>query len=261
MTSSEVIALDKPKKKLFSLIMCSFIRTFVPEMKTGIIVAMEKEFVQLKTLLDEPRAEKRHGRHYIIGHINDNEIIMMQCGIGKVNAAVGTSELINAYHPDLIISTGVAGGADTSLEVMNVVVSTECTYHDVYCGSEVEYGQLIGTPARFKAPKDLVEKALSVNKKESNNTVVSGLIVTGDWFVDSQEKMRSILEKFPDAKAVDMESCAIAHTCHLNHIPFISFRIISDIPLKDNKAAQYFDFWARMAEGSFNVTRHFLEEL
>jgi adenosylhomocysteine nucleosidase len=174
---------------------------------------------------------------------------------------VGTTELISTYHPDLIISTGVAGGADISLEVMNVVVSTECTYHDVYCGSEVEYGQLIGTPARFKTTKNLVEKALEVNKKESSNTVVSGLIVTGDWFVDSQEKMRSILEKFPDAKAVDMESCAIAHTCHLYQIPFISFRIISDIPLKDNKASQYFDFWSRMAEGSFNVTKRFLELL
>ena len=113
----------------------------------------------------------------------------------------------------------------------------------------------------FKIAKNLVDKALEVNKKETNNTVVSGLIVTGDWFVDSQEKMRSILEKFPDAKAVDMESCAIAHTCHLYQTPFISFRIISDIPLKDNKAAQYFDFWARMAEGSFNVTKRFLELL
>lgn len=261
MASPKVLALDKQRKIRFSLILCSFIRTFATEMKIGIIVAMEKEFVQLKTLLDEPRAEKHHGRHYILGHINNNEMIMMQCGIGKVNAAVGTTELISTYHPDLIISTGVAGGADISLEVMNVVVSTECTYHDVYCGSEVEYGQLIGTPARFKTAKNLVEKALEVNKKESSNTVVSGLIVTGDWFVDSQEKMRSILEKFPDAKAVDMESCAIAHTCHLYQIPFISFRIISDIPLKDNKASQYFDFWSRMAEGSFNVTKRFLELL
>ena len=79
--------------------------------------------------------------------------------------------------------------------------------------------------------------------------------------MDTKEKMSSILEHFPEAKAVDMESCAIAHTCHLYHTPFISFRIISDIPLKDNKASMYFDFWARMAEGSFNVTRHFLESL
>ena len=77
----------------------------------------------------------------------------------------------------------------------------------------------------------------------------------------SKEKMRSILEHFPQAMAVDMESCSIAQTCHIYKTPFISFRIISDVPLKDTKAQQYFDFWAKMAEGSFNVTKAFLESL
>ena len=198
-----------------------------------------------------------HDKYGQYGGIALNNVDMVNTG---KDAFISTGRLTGVRN----LTTNrlyVTGGADISLEVMNVVVSTECTYHDVYCGSEVEYGQLIGTPARFKTAKNLVEKALEVNKKESSNTVVSGLIVTGDWFVDSQEKMRSILEKFPDAKAVDMESCAIAHTCHLYQIPFISFRIISDIPLKDNKASQYFDFWSRMAEGSFNVTKRFLELL
>ena len=88
-----------------------------------------------------------------------------------------------------------------------------------------------------------------------------GLIVSGEWFVDTKEKMQSILETFPEAKAVDMESCSIAQTCHKYGVPFISFRIISDIPLKDNKAQMYFDFWKTMADGSFNVTRAFLESL
>ncbi len=89
----------------------------------------------------------------------------------------------------------------------------------------------------------------------------AGQIVSGEWFVDSKEKMRSILEHFPHAMAVDMESCSIAQTCHIYKTPFISFRIISDVPLKDTKAQQYFDFWAKMAEGSFNVTKAFLEKL
>jgi adenosylhomocysteine nucleosidase len=85
--------------------------------------------------------------------------------------------------------------------------------------------------------------------------------VSGDWFVDSREKMNEVLSHFPEAKAVDMESCAIAQTCHVYETPFISFRIISDVPLKDTKAAQYFNFWDRMAEGSFEVTRHFLQAI
>ena len=227
-------------------------------MKIGIIVAMEKEFVQLKTLLDEPRAEQHHGRHYILGHINNNEMIMMQCGIGKVNAAIGTTELISTYHPDLIISTGVAGGADISLEVMNVVVSTECTYHDVYCGSEVEYGQLVGMPAFYTAPAELIDKALHLS---CDTPVHGGLMVSGDWFVDSQEKMRGILKNFPLAIAVDMESCAIAQVCHLREVPFISFRVISDIPLRDTDASQYHDFWNTIADQSFQVTKTFVEQL
>jgi adenosylhomocysteine nucleosidase len=86
-------------------------------------------------------------------------------------------------------------------------------------------------------------------------------MVSGDWFVDTKEKMREILSHFPDAKAVDMESCSIAQTCYIYKVPFLSFRIISDIPLKDTDASQYFDFWNRMAEGSFNVTRRFLGKL
>lgn len=232
-------------------------------MKIGIIVAMEKEFKQLKSLLEEQHAEQHNGKHFVIGQLDHHELIMMQCGIGKVNAAIGTVELINHFHPELVISTGVAGGADVTMNITEVVVSTECVYHDCYCGSECELGQLLGLPPTFKSPKDLVQMALSMNEMEHVEIpkIHAGQIVTGDWFVDTQKKMRSILHDFPHAKAVDMESCAIAQTCHLYSTPFISFRIISDIPLKDDKASQYFDFWARMAEGSFNVTRHFLQKI
>ncbi len=227
-------------------------------MRIGIIVAMEKEFVQLRTLLDESTTERQHGKDFVLGKIGSNDIIMQQCGIGKVNSAVGCVEMIHAYSPDLVISTGVAGGADVNLNITEVVAGTQYVYHDVYCGKEVQYGQLVGMPPRWKAPKELIEKALSVN---CGTPVHAGLIVSGDWFVDSKEKMRDILGHFPEAMAVDMESGSIAHTCHIYHVPFISFRIISDIPLKDTDASQYFDFWNRMAEGSFNVTKEFLGKL
>ena len=92
-------------------------------------------------------------------------------------------------------------------------------------------------------------------------TIVSGLTVSGGWFVDSRDKMRAILEHFPEATAVDMESCSIAQTCHVYGVDFISFRIVSDVPLKDHKAQMYFDFWDKMAEGSFDVTREYLKRL
>lgn len=226
-------------------------------MKIGIIVAMEKEFVQLRQLLADATVE-RHHKEFTLGRVGNNEVVMQQCGIGKVNSAVGTVEMIDRYHPDLVISTGCAGGADTRLNVTDVVVSTECLYHDAYCGSNCARGQVMGMPERYASPQELVAKAAALN---CPTPVHKGLIVSGEWFVDTREKMQSILNDFPEAVAVDMESCSIAQTCHLYHTPFISFRIISDVPLKDTNAAQYFDFWERMANGSFDVTRHFLESL
>lgn len=228
-------------------------------MKTiGIIVAMEKEFAQLRTLLTEAITEEHYGRQFVCGTICGNHIIMQQCGIGKVNAAVGAVEMLHAYHPDLVISTGVAGGADISLNITEVVVGTAYNHHDVYCGSECAYGQLLGQPPVYEAPKYLIEKAL---QPADQTPIHAGRIVSGDWFVDSKDKMREILGHFPDAMAVDMESCSIAQVCHIYHTEFVSFRIISDIPLKDTKAAQYFDFWSRLADGSFHVTKRFLEQL
>ena len=96
---------------------------------------------------------------------------------------------------------------------------------------------------------------------ESEVTLRKGLIVSGDWFVNSREKMREIMGHFPEAQAVDMESCSIAQTCHIYGVPFVSMRIISDVPLRDDKAAMYVDFWDRLADNSFGVTRRFLDNI
>ena len=214
-------------------------------MKIGIIVAMDKELRQLQQLF-----------------CNEN-VRVEKCGIGKVNAALGAQRMINEFHPDVIISSGCAGGNGDDINIQNVIVSREVTYHDVYCGRAIDdttvYGQVQGLPARYAADPHLLEKAKALNIEGIK--IHDGLIVTGDWFVDSKEKMRSIIEKFPEAKAVDMESCAIAQTCYINKVSFISFRVISDIPLRDTDASQYHDFWNTIAEHSFQITKAFVESL
>jgi adenosylhomocysteine nucleosidase len=227
-------------------------------MRIGIIIAMDKELAQMRTLLSDAHTERDGHLEYILGNIGDKEIIMQKCGIGKVNAAVGATEMIIHYHPDIILSTGCAGGASTSLHVTDVVAGSQYTYHDVYCGSEVSYGQFVGMPAVFPADARLLEKVRSLH---TSIPVHTGMMVSGDWFVDSREKIRDILDHFPEATAVDMESGAIAQTCYLHEVPFISFRVISDVPLSDDKASQYFDFWERLANGSFEVTKSFIEAL
>ena len=209
-------------------------------MKIGIIVAMDKELQQLRPLFPE------------------DKVILQKSGIATVNAAIQTVEMIHQYKPDCIISTGCAGGNGDDINVQDVVVSTQLAYHDVYCGTAIDnstiYGQVQGLPARFDADPYLLEKAKLTGAKP-------GLIVTGDWFVDSKDKMREIIGHFPEAKAVDMESCAIAQACYINKVPFISFRVISDIPLRDTDASMYHDFWNTIAQNSFQVTKTFIESL
>ena len=232
-------------------------------MKIGIIIAMDKEFRRISELLDNLTVEESGGRSFTLGNLSGNDIVLHQCGIGKVNAAIGTTELIRRYSPQLVISTGCAGGGQTSMEVQDVVVSTQLAYHDVYCGSAIGhtvYGQVQGMPARYQSPSSLVDAALSLNG-DGQPRIYAGLIVTGDWFVDSRDKMRDIMSHFPDAVAVDMESAAIAQTCHVYGIDFISFRVISDIPLKDTNASQYHNFWDTIADHSFATTRRFLAKL
>jgi len=209
-------------------------------MKIGIIVAMDKELRQLQSCFD------------------NQQVLVQKSGIGKVNAALGAQRIINDFHPDCIISSGCAGGNGDDVNVQDVVVGTEVCYHDVYCGTAIDgstrYGQVQGLPARFEADPALLQKALQL-------PVHAGLIVTGDWFVDSREKMRDIVSHFPEAKAVDMESAAIAQTCFINKVPFISFRVVSDVPLRDTDASQYHDFWERIADNSFQITRTFIQSL
>ena len=115
-------------------------------MKIGILTAMTSEYDQLAALL-ENGAECTVGKFkYLIGRLGKNEIVLRQCGIGKVNAAIGTAELIRSFEPSCIISTGVAGGIDCKLAVMDVVVSSSIVHHDVWCGMGCEYGQVQGMP-------------------------------------------------------------------------------------------------------------------
>lgn len=214
-------------------------------MKIGIIVAMDKELQQLQHLF------------------TDGNVVVEKCGIGKVNAALGVAEMIRKHRPDVIVSSGCAGGNGDDIHVQDVVVGAEVSYHDVYCGTSIDqtivYGQVQGMPARYKADEQLLAKACRV--KCEGFSVQPGLIVTGDWFVDSKDKMRDIISYFPEAKAVDMESAAIAQTCYKYGVPFISFRVVSDIPLRDTDASMYNDFWNTIAENSFQVTKTFIESL
>lgn len=225
----------------------------------GIIVAMSAEFHLVATLLEDPQENSVHGFRFLQGKIGNQEVVLMQSGIGKVCAAAGTVEMITHYSPDCILNTGVAGGIDASLRVMDIVVGAEVAYHDVWCGEGNEKGQVQGMPARFGCDKNLYEAALSVR---CDVALQSGLICSGDRFITDRQELESIKKNFPDGLAVDMESGAIAQICYMYQVPFLSCRVISDTPgHTENHALQYQDFWTAAPEKSFEILKQVITRI
>lgn len=227
-------------------------------MKIAVIVAMEKEMERLVALLADKKREVKDGITYVVGELDGKTVILHQCGIGKVAAAIGANELINAYRPDCVISSGCAGGLGKRLRIMDVIASETTVYHDVVIDGDTF---VLDIQKPFASDSRLVDKARELSLDESLPPIHVGMICTGDHFVTDKEVMRHIREKFPDGLAVDMESCAIAQTCQFHGVPFISFRVISDTADAESKEDEYNDFWASMADSSFSVVRRYLESL
>ncbi len=190
------------------------------------------------------------------GKVGRHDVIAMQCGIGKVNAAIGTLTLVNSFLPDFVINSGVAGGADSNVNVMDVVAGARVAYHDVWCGPESELGQVQGLPLYFKGAQrllDLVPDREGIHK---------GLICSGDQFIDTIDAVKRIKGNFPDVMAVDMESGAIAQVCHLNKVPFLALRVISDSPgASHDNTRQYLDFWTDAPQETFNLVKDIITRL
>ncbi|MBP5513517.1 MAG: 5'-methylthioadenosine/adenosylhomocysteine nucleosidase [Bacteroidaceae bacterium] len=229
-------------------------------MKIGILAAMSVEYEQLVRLMEHPETIEKQRLNFTLGRIGPHNIVLMQCGIGNVNAAMGTMVMIHEFQPQSIISTGCAGGIDPALRIMDVVVSSELAYHDVDCGEGLGCtpGQIQGLPPRFPSDEGLVQAAKAL---QTDVRVHAGLILTGDQFITHRPALDRIKESFPEGMAVDMESAAIAQVCYLQGVPFVSFRVISDTPGTDQHQEQYENFWQTLADRSFGVTRHFLEAI
>ena len=224
----------------------------------GVLTAMSVEYRQVAAMLQDAETVQSGPQKFLSGKVGESRVVLLQCGIGKTNAATGVTNLIMTFRPDCIISTGVAGGIHAKLDVMDVVIGKEVCYHDVYCGEDCDPGQVQGLPKFFKGDERLVTVATSL---ESDVRIVPGLICTGDQFITGREELDAIKAKYPQGLAVDMESASIAQVCHLWQVPFLSFRIISDTPGVKAHFDQYLNFWDTMADKSFAVTKEFLRRI
>ena len=225
-------------------------------MTIGIIVAMRKELDLLLHLLNNTSETVVDGFTFYQGTIGMNPVVAMQCGIGKVNAAMGALTLINRFEPHRVINTGVAGGADKCVKVMDIVAARHVSYHDVWCGPESPLGQVQGLPLHYDAAPDLLAMV------PSRNDIKVGLTCSGDQFIDSLEKVQAIKANFPEALAVDMESAAIAQVCYVRKVGFMSLRVISDSPGASNdNTQQYLDFWTEAPQHTFEVLIQIIQHI
>ena len=225
-------------------------------MNIAIIVAMRKELDLLLPLLENKQETVIDGFTFYQGSVGKHQVVAMQCGIGKVNAAMGALTLINHFGPDKVINTGVAGGADKVVNVMDLVVGSQVAYHDVWCGPESPLGVVQGLPLYYEGDTDLL--ALIPVRED----IKVGLICSGDQFIDTMDKVDNIKSNFPKALAVDMESAAIAQVCYVRDVNFLSMRVISDSPgASHNNTQQYNDFWVDAPQHTFQVLRQLLLDI
>ena len=218
----------------------------------GIIVAMGSELKMLLAEMSSVTEETANGTTYYKGNIGSRDIVAMQCGIGKVNAAVGALTLIERYSPEAIINTGIAGGTGGGADILDVVGGTEVGYHDVWCGPGNAPGQVQGLPERFAGATAMF------GITQETPGVKLGLIASGDRFVSTPEELAALLATQPRAIACDMESGAIAQVCHLKQIPFLAIRVVSDTPGAENHLDQYLDFWNVAPSRTFGILRQLL---
>jgi adenosylhomocysteine nucleosidase len=203
--------------------------------RIAIIGAMEEEVALLRENITNPQTDTIAGCEYTSGTMKGKEVILLRSGIGKVNAAMSTAVLLQHFKPDAIINTGSAGGFDPSLNVGDVVISTEVRHHDVdVTAFGYEYGQVPQLPAAFTADEKLKKAAVESVRELGDAQVVSGLIATGDSFMNDPARVEAIRDKFTGLQAVEMEAAAIAQVAHQFEVPFVIIRSLSDIAGKES---------------------------
>ena len=185
----------------------------------GIVSAMESEIAVLRSMMTEKREETSAGMPLYVGKINGIDVALICCGVGKVNAAMHTQALIDRCAPIAIIHCGVAGALAPTLKVFDVVIGVELRYHDMQDFVIEGFGPL--EPIYHSDPR-LVRLASDANKG-----VLVGRIASGDIFVAEDGVKREIAER-TQALCVEMEGTAVAHTAHLNDVPCVVIRTISD---------------------------------
>lgn len=225
-------------------------------MKIAIIGAMEQEVEILREKIENPEIETIAGCEFIEGKINSHDVVLVKSGIGKVNAAIATTLLIQSYSPDVVLNTGSAGGFKESLDVGTVVISDEVRHHDVDATAfGYEIGQVPGLPASYPADERLIQIAKEAVEEIGEHAHAVGLIASGDVFMSDAKRVGIVKEQFPAMIAAEMEAAAVAQVCHQFGTPFVVIRALSDIAGKESSIS-FDEFLPLAAKHSSEIVMH-----
>jgi len=228
-------------------------------MRTAIIAAMEEEVKYLKEHIHNYEMYEFQGYQYHIGDIEGKKIVVVQSGIGKVNAALSTALLLEHFSVKEVINTGSAGGMSPELNIGDIIIGDECIHHDVdVTAFGYDFGQLPHMPKSFYSDKSLISIFSSIMKRFDFSHSV-GMIATGDKFITSFDQMVKISKVFPNIKAAEMEAAAIAQVCYQYQIPVIIVRSISDV-IGKNSGELFDKYIDTAAKNSTAVIVEFLKQ-
>ncbi|MGM9923692.1 MAG: 5'-methylthioadenosine/S-adenosylhomocysteine nucleosidase [Bacillus sp. (in: firmicutes)] len=230
-------------------------------MKIAIIGAMEEEVQILRNKMEDVQQEVIAGCEFNVGTLDGVDVVLLKSGIGKVNAAMSTTILLEKYQPTAVINTGSAGGYAKNLEVGDVVISSEVVHHDVDATIfGYAYGQVPQMPPTYVADEKLIEASERAAEHIQGMQVAKGLIATGDSFMNDPERVEFVRTKFQDLQAVEMEAAAIAQVAYQFGIPFVVIRALSDIAGKESNIS--FDkFLETAAVNSSQLVMNIVAEL
>ncbi|WP_280769942.1 5'-methylthioadenosine/adenosylhomocysteine nucleosidase [Salipaludibacillus daqingensis] len=224
-------------------------------MTIGIIGAMEEEIAYFQRAMTDFKEEKRKFHTFYHGKWDHEEVVIVKCGIGKVNAAMTVQKMIDLFQVTKIIFTGVAGATNPMLEIGDVIVSTSSQQHDIDASA---LGFKKGTipmyegNSDFSADHHLIEIAYTSAKSVLNKgeEVYKGKVVSGDQFIADPKHVKILHDSF-DADCVEMEGAAVAQVAHFNEIPFVIIRSISD--KANGEASQSFDIFMKDAAKTSSI--------
>lgn len=229
--------------------------------KLGIIGAMDVEVATLKERMDNKTVRTIAGSDYCEGKLEGMDVVVVQCGVGKVNAALCAQILCSCYGVTHIVNTGIAGSLNAELDIGDFVISKDAIYHDV---DATNFGypmcQVPGMSVlTFAADEVLMQEAFDAADAAHPGHVRIGRVATGDQFVADKALKEKIIQN-TGAHCTEMEGAAIAHAAWKNGVPFVIIRAISD-KADDSAEMDYPTFEAAAAKRCAQVTRALAKRL